>query len=70
MLILFFVFFKLFSLGAHWYTVILRIIGLGLLGSDLVLNNLELRLESLQELIPTPLSFEFTRGFVKVCIEE
>ena len=42
--------------------------GLGVLGSDLVLNNLELRLETLQELIPTPLTFEFTRGYVRVRI--
>lgn len=40
--------------------------GLGLLGSDLILNNLELRLDALQDLIPTPLAFEFTRGYVRV----
>ncbi len=40
--------------------------GMGLLGSDIVLNNLELRLEALQELVPTPLTFEFTRGYVRV----
>ncbi len=44
----------------------LSLAGLGVLGSDLVLNNLELRLEALQELVPTPLTFEFTRGYVRV----
>lgn len=38
--------------------------GIGLLG-DVVLHNLELRLDALQELLPPSLPFTFTRGFVR-----
>jgi hypothetical protein len=38
--------------------------GIGLLG-DVVLHNLELRLETLQELLPPSLPFTFTRGFIR-----
>ena len=46
------------------------IAGLGVLGSDLVLNNLELRLDALQDLIPIPLAFEITRGFIRVRMDD
>lgn len=40
---------------------------MGVLGDDLVLQDLEIRLDVIQESLDIPLTFEFTRGFVKVC---
>ena len=40
-------------------------LNLSLWGGDVVLNNLELRLDVLQVLLPIPPELEITRGFIK-----